>query len=475
MSQKNTPRRIRGDTTPPGVARPAAFGHMPAAAGGPARLPGQRSPAVRAGLLPWAAALLGALIALDASAADGPDSGAPVFAFHGFGTLGLVRSDQDHADVVSNVYLQPNGAGHTHRWDFGVDSKLGGQLDTDFGGGLSAVLQVVAKHRYDNSWTPEIEWANVKYQLTPALSVRAGRTVSPIFMLSDTANVGYANPWLRGPQELYGLVPITHLDGVDLTWNSALGAATDTLQINFGGNSFDAVDGLNIDGKNAWILSNTLEYSFVTARVGYLTADITFDSDGLDALDNGLTDLGNSLTNAGFPSAGARATTLADRYRVNDTRIEILSAGLRLTPGNWLLLGEWAHMTDAGLIPETRAWYLTAGYRLRRLQPYVTVASLNSKSPPLAAIPLTGLPAPLAAAGAAANGEFGAVLQAASPSQHSLALGVRWDLLTAAALKFEYQHVTPGDDSGGRFGNLQPDFRPGGNADLFSVTLDFVF
>ena len=52
---------------------------------------------------------------------------------------------------------------------------------------------------------------------------------------------------------------------------------------------------------------------------------------------------------------------------------------------------------------------------------------------------------------------------------------MRWDVLASAALKFEYQHVTLGDDSAGRFGNLQPDFRFGGNADLFSIALDFVF
>jgi hypothetical protein len=85
------------------------------------------------------------------------------------------------------------------------------------------VLQVVSKHRHDNSWTPEIEWANLRYRPTDAFSLRVGRTVAPIFMYSDTANVGYANPWLRGPQEIYGMVPITHLDGVDLSWDAALG------------------------------------------------------------------------------------------------------------------------------------------------------------------------------------------------------------------------------------------------------------
>lgn len=416
-----------------------------------------------------------ALTLLTGPVAAAPSWSSPTVALHGFGTLGAVRSDQDDADVVSNVYLQPNGAGHTRRWDFGPDSKLGGQVDADFGNGWSAVVQVVTKHRYDNGWTPEIEWANVKYQITPALSIRAGRTVSPTFMLSDTANVGYANPWIRGPQELYGLVPITHLDGIDLAWNRALGPATNIFQASFGENTFDAVDGLDIAGRNVWILSNTLEYSFVALRIGYLRADLTFDSDDLDALSDGLTGLGDSLAASGFPVAGQRATALARRYDIDDTPLEIFSAGLRLTPGNWLLLAEWARMTETGLLPKTHAGYVTAGYRLGRLQPYVTWAKLDSETHAPRAVPLSGLPAPLAAAANAANGDLGAVLWAAAPSQNSIALGLRWDVLNAAAVKVEYQHVDLENGSPGRFGNVQPGFRPGGNADLFSFTVDFVF
>lgn len=77
-----------------------------------------------------------------------------ILSLHGFGTLGAVRSDQDRSDVVSNSFLQPNGAGHTRRWHMGVDSKIGGQLDARFSPSLSAVLQVISRHRHDNSWTP---------------------------------------------------------------------------------------------------------------------------------------------------------------------------------------------------------------------------------------------------------------------------------------------------------------------------------
>ncbi|HCO43045.1 MAG TPA: hypothetical protein DIT63_02870, partial [Gammaproteobacteria bacterium] len=91
------------------------------------------------------------------------------------------------------------------------------------------------------------------------------------------------------------------------------------------------------------------------------------------------------------------------------------------------------------------------------------------------AIPTGGLPAPQATAADAANSGLAAALQTAAPSQQSLALGLRWDALNAVAVKFEYQHVDLESDSTGRFGNVQPAFQPGGDADLFSVTVDFVF
>ena len=135
-----------------------------------------------------------ALLAVTLLAGCADTVGSPGISWNGFGTLGAVRSDQDYSDVISNVFLQPNGAGGTDRWSLAVGSKIGGQRDARFSPRLSAVLQVVSKHRYDNSWTPEIEWANVKYQFTPAFSARLGRTVAPMFMRSDTTNVGYANP-----------------------------------------------------------------------------------------------------------------------------------------------------------------------------------------------------------------------------------------------------------------------------------------
>lgn len=295
-------------------------------------------------------------------------------------------------------------------------------------------------------------------------------------MTSDTANVGYANPWLRGPQEIYGMAPFTHQDGIDLAWNVNIGPVTNSVQASFGSNKFDVIDGDKIKVGKMFIASDTLDYGVLALRVGYVHTDVTFDSSGLDALLKGLSNFGNTLALEGFPTEGDSASTLANGYNMDHTPIEAFTAGLRADPGNWRLTAEWARISDAGILPKTTGWYITNGYQLRTLTPYITMATLDSKTPAESGIPLAGLPTgPLSGAGGALNRGLGVVLDMAAPSQKSLTLGLRWDLLDNAALKFEYEHIRLDDLSGGRFGNLQPGFKPGGDADLFSIALDFVF
>jgi hypothetical protein len=43
------------------------------------------------------------------------------------------------------------------------------------------------------------------------------------------------------------------------------------------------------------------------------------------------------------------------------------------------------------------------------------------------------------------------------------------------ALKVQYEFIDRDDGSPGTFGNLQPGFEPGGRADLFSASVNFVF
>ena len=70
--------------------------------------------------------------------------------------------------------------------------------------------------------------AFLKYQATGDLNVRLGRIPAPLFMVSEYRKVGYVNPWIRQPNEVYFQVPFNSLDGGDVP---AIRSARATLPV----------------------------------------------------------------------------------------------------------------------------------------------------------------------------------------------------------------------------------------------------
>ena len=105
--------------------------------------------------------------------ATAEDHGASMFSFNSFGTLGVVHSSERNADFVGG-FSQPNGAGHSNRWSTDVDSRIGGQVSANFTQQLSAVVQLVSEQQYDNTYLPALEWANIRYKITPDFSAVPG-------------------------------------------------------------------------------------------------------------------------------------------------------------------------------------------------------------------------------------------------------------------------------------------------------------
>src|SRR5437870_3912874 len=68
------------------------------------------------------------------------DDSSKWFSVRGFGTLGVTHSNTSQGDYVANV-RQPAGAGFSHDWAIGVDSKLGVQFDAKLTEQLTGVVQ----------------------------------------------------------------------------------------------------------------------------------------------------------------------------------------------------------------------------------------------------------------------------------------------------------------------------------------------
>ena len=151
-----------------------------------------------------AATVIFALVVLAQSAARGDETSGFKFEFDGFATLGVVHSSEDQADFLGSLLLE-RGAGYSQSWSPEVDSRVGAQVTATFNStGFPPWFRSSSEQQADGDYTPHVEWANLKYQLTPDASVRVGRIVLPSFMVSDYRKVGYANVWVRPPVEVYG-------------------------------------------------------------------------------------------------------------------------------------------------------------------------------------------------------------------------------------------------------------------------------
>lgn len=385
----------------------------------------------------------------------------PELKLSGFGTLGAVHSDEENADFVGTIF-QPNGAGFTRRTAITPDSKLGVQVDAIFNDRFSAVLQVVSQHRHDNSFKPQVEWANLKFQATPDLSVRAGRIAAPTFLYSDTRMVGYTQPWVRPPIEVYGVLPITSNDGLDVSYRKQFGSTTHTLQAYWGRSKARLRTG-EVESAPGWGINDTMQWNDWTFRAGYTANEIDLGLPTIRALVGGF----NAFTAVPGP-IGAQAATLAQRYRTNDLQLSAFSLSASYDPGKWFVMSEFVQFRGEGILADSRSWYVAGGYRFGTLTPYAVHARTRSD---VAAEP--GLPVPAAAAlnagiNAALNSQF-------NGSQATTSVGLRWDAMKNTALKVQFDHTSLGSGSAGRYANVRPAFQRGGSVNMFSVALDFVF
>jgi hypothetical protein len=275
----------------------------------------------------------------------------------------MVHSSEERADFVAGVFA-PKGAGHTRRWSPEVDSRLGVQLVGAVTSRLSATVQMISEQNHDGSYEPRVEWANIKYQFTPKLSLRVGRTALASFLVADFRKVGYANTSVRPPEEVYGIVPISSSDGVDASYRGRVGSFDHTLLVGYGQADARPAEGGPVRARDQLILSDTVEAGPVTFRIAYVKSRL--DIDTLQGLF------------AGFRQFGAQGIALADRYDTNDRRVEFVALGGLYDAGDWFVTAEWGTARLNSALGDRAGWYVSGGYRIGNITPYATYARSRS-------------------------------------------------------------------------------------------------
>jgi len=343
------------------------------------------------------------------------DSLRSIFSLSGFGTLGVVHSSDDQADYVANG-MQPKGAGFTDSWSATPDSKLGIQVSAQFTDRLSAVVQAVSQYQADGTYKPDLEWANIKFQVTSEFDVRAGRIVLPTFMYSDSVNVGYALPYVRIPLEIYGELPVDNSDGVDGSYRFHVGDVTNSTQVYAGRFHSSTPHGGYYNLRDLYGIVDALEYEALTVHLSYQT--LRYD-----------------LSVAGLVLASDPQS--------------LVNIGASYDPATWFVLGEWIRQVDdaGGLY---YSWYAMSGLRFGKFTPYADYARADR----------------------AHAGTFGG-----PPflNQDTSTIGLRWDFISNFDCKLQFDHTKLHGGSNTFFINQQPGFREAGTVNVLSLAVDFIF
>jgi hypothetical protein len=368
------------------------------------------------------AALLGIFACITNAQAAQTD--VPKVTFGGFGSLGLSHSTMYYGDYTLDSTI-PKGSSLSENWSATNDTRIAGHMAAKLSPKVSAVLQVVAEYTAENSYKPEIEWANVKYAFSPDAYIRFGRIAVPTFLNSDNRDVGYTYVWIHPPLELYRQLAITHSDGVDVMYRAGIGDAVHTIRaILYGENTLER-SASKSNSKDMWGIFDTIEYGSTTAHVGYQER---------------LSETENLQT-------GATGTWV---------RNSDLSAGIQYDPGNWFVISEWIQRESTY---KASAMYVSGGYRVKKFTPYLTYAQ-NS---PGSFLPDSPPPS--------SNS-----IRLAERSQSAISLGVRWDFMRNTDLKLQYDQVKLSDNSNGFLANVPSGVTLyGAKFHVISAVVDFIF
>jgi hypothetical protein len=357
---------------------------------------------------------LGLLLTFAAGSAAADGNFADMFSYNGFGTAGVARSNTNEAVFVINNQM----AGASESFDYKTDSKLGLQGTVKPTDWLSGTVQVLTEMRDSPQFTTQFEWAFLKVQPTTDLSIRYGKMKLPLFLVSDSRDIGYATTWLRAPDPVYGEALFDTYEGGDISYKLDLGKYLVTAHALIGApNPATQLAGPGFakifTGHHTYGYDFTAESDIVTLRASVLELDYR---------------------------------TYAANTLLQDGKYHFYSVGAAYDHNNIIIQGEFIELRTGDPINAVNGWYVMGGYRLDKWVPYAIYANDHQNQ----------------AAG-------GTVAENNGPTE---SLGVRVDLFKSVDFKAQFDHAKS-FDYGTPFINVQPRFS--NKANIFSLAADFVF
>ena len=150
-----------------------------------------------------------ALLTATQGLAQGSDQNLQIRGFSTLGYATLLSKDKEMKE-----YLGISRTGTVLR-----DSKVGLNLSFKIDEVLSFSGQMIARgvDFFGQDFTDnrlDFDWYFLRYRPLEGLELRGGRQPIPFSLIAETQDVGFVNPWVRAPSEVYNMMPVKSMTGV---------------------------------------------------------------------------------------------------------------------------------------------------------------------------------------------------------------------------------------------------------------------
>lgn len=429
----------------------------------------------------WLCALGACLVPMAVCAQAGEESSA--LRFSGFGTLGVVHSDNSDAGVVySSSQKTPANAG----WSGSLDTVLGLQADWQWSPSASLVAQVVA--RAGEEGEAKLRMAYARQQWGNDTAVRVGRMRSPLFFDSDVSEIGYAYLPVRASMPVYSPInSVDHLDGVDVQWRHGLGDAAMLVQAYYGNSDYKhrfynltPVQVADVQLKDISGAALSVTWPSLTMRLSHTASGAYQLRSGQTAqLNAGLVQIASGLNQLAvmLPAFGVQAGKVSAMQNMFDSRPTYTSIGMDAYWDAWRFMAEATQLdTQAELTGRYVGYQLTLGRSLGSFTPYVAYGRLMRKTDLFntSALSATNVDTTLDQGIGNMKTQLDSAARFADLSMSSVSVGVRWDVSTHADIKVQFDYIeTPDKNIPGYLTTTALPFN--NRVRLLSATMDFVF
>lgn len=382
--------------------------------------------------------LIGTLLALLAGNAVA-DLGTDRVRVSGFGTAALTFGGDEYLGFRRDLYREGL---FDHDASLFADSILGLQVDARLTDDIDGTVQLVGKDRAEDSLEDAVEWAFLRYRLSPDWTLRAGRMGFDIYMLSEYRSLGFSYLWTRPPVEFYGPVAFDSFDGVDITYSTQVGDGTMRAKLYSG------------KTKNNFLVLGTLQEIKLQPIYG---ASLSWESDRwqlrLSVAPNRIDDNLQVFPGTeplveilqGLSPFWPDTQRYIERMVVDDPYVYYYAAGVSFNDKPWVVQSEIAYVdADLGMFPAMVNGYLSVGHQFGETTLFGMVSTVQEEGDREVLSPAPVYPFPgmemLNAQLAMMQQGMQTLFDATHLNQTTYSTGLRWDVRYDLALKMQLDH-----------------------------------